>query len=411
MYCFIKIVLIQSNRKSQIGTGNNTNQMIPTKVTGELEPCYVTAIACGGSHSAALTSNCDVYAWGNMFIFVRTTIHYFIFKGNNSFGQLGIGNCTHQTMPVQVKLPKGVQIKQIACGMNHTLMLTSNGDIYATGQNSHYQLGCPAVPASEGTCTPVKVNCTNRFKTVATDFSSNLSTALSLCGYCFVWGECANEDGPVREPRETPLMSIHDAFAIYSKRRNTPSLLTVEDEVFRQKAINRIVDKLARSFDDPKSSELQFLVDDKTIYVHRWFLKISSKYFDRMLSDTWCQPDKSQIEIHDYSYEIYSANLRYIYTDVIEVTLEEAVELLDLANCYLEDDLKQKCINIIRHNLTVDNCCQLYQLAIQYSLTEFEKYIVTFVFNNVFDVCRSDGFRAMNSDFCKCLLISVSDIA
>ena len=382
------------NNYGQIGIGNNTNQMIPTKVT-ELEPNYIVSIACGSSHSLALSSNQEIFSWGN-----------------NSFGQLGIGNCTHQTMPTLVKMPnKGLSIRSIACGTNHTMVLTTNGEIYAFGRNDCGQLGCPAVPASEGTCIPVKVNCTNRFKTIASNFDSNLSTALSQCGYCFVWGECANEDAPMREPRETPLISIHDAFAVYSKRRNTPSLLIVEDELFHQKAINRIVDKLARSFNDPKISDLQFVIDDKPIYVHRSFLKISSKYFDRMLSETWCQADTNQIVIHDYSYETYFAYLRYIYTDCIEVSLEEAVELLDLANCYLEDDLKLKCINIIRNNLTIENCCQLYQLALQYGLTEFEKYIVTFVFNNVFDVCRSTGFRSMSSDCCKCLLVSVSDIA
>lgn len=257
----------------------------------------------------------------------------------------------------------------------------------------------------------MKISCTNRFKSIASGFNSNLSAAVSHYGYVWCWGECANEDGPVREPRETPLISIHDAFAIYSKQRNTPGLLPVEDENLRQKAINRIADKLARTFDDPASSDLQFVVDGKAIHVNRWFLKTSSKYFEKMLSDTWCHADKTQIEIQDYSYEIYFAYLRYIYTDCIEVSLQEAVDLVDLANCYLEDELKAKCTNIIRTNLSVENCCQLYQLALQYGLAELEKHIITFVFSNVFDVCRSEGFRTMASDACKCLLISVSDIA
>src|SRR5699024_1338403 len=104
----------------------DTNQLNPTKVTTELEPHYVTAIACGASHSVALTSNGEAFAWGN-----------------NSFGQLGIGNSTHSTVPVQVKVPKGLVIKSIACGMNHTLLLTANGEIFAMGRNEWGQLGCP----------------------------------------------------------------------------------------------------------------------------------------------------------------------------------------------------------------------------------------------------------------------------
>ena len=308
-----------------------------------------------------------------------------------------------------------ITIKAIAAGMNHSLLLSSTGEIWAMGRNREGELGSPSVPASDGACSPVKVSCSStRFKAIAADFASNLSTALSQCGFVFVWGELAapNEQvgsGPEMLPRQTPLRCLTDAFAIYSKRKCTGSLVQVSDESVRP--INRIVEKLARSFDDPKSSDLTFLVEGRPIHVHRWFLKISSKYFERMLSEAWCTPETSTICIEDYSYPTYLAYLRYIYTDCIEVSTEEAVELLDLANCYLEDDLKAKCCNILRHSLSAENCCLLYQLALQYGLADFERAVVTYVLNNLFEVCRSAGFRAMDAAVCKAMLINVSDIA
>lgn len=60
----LKTISFGRNNYGQIGNGTNHNQMIPMKVT-ELESHYVTAIACGSSHSLALTSDGSVWAWGN----------------------------------------------------------------------------------------------------------------------------------------------------------------------------------------------------------------------------------------------------------------------------------------------------------------------------------------------------------
>ena len=385
------------NNYGQIGIGSNTNQLVPIKIAA-LEHLYVKMIACGSSHSVVITNEGQIYAWGS-----------------NSFGQLGIGNCTHETSPKVVKLDQTLKLsaKGVACGAYHTMMLMTNGEVMTCGRNEFGQLGSLSVPTSEGSCVPVKISSTNRFRTISAHFATNISVAQSQSEYCSVWGECANEVRPLREPRELPLSSIYDVFAIYSKQRNTPSLLIVDqEEHFRiTKLSNQIADKLARLFNDPNSSDLHFDVEGKIIYAHRWFLKISSKYFQRLLSKQWCDPNTNQITINDYSYNIFYAYIRYIYTDCIEVCVDETIELLDLANCYLEDELKQKCVNILRQNILVENCCQFFQLAILYHLEQFLRDIVVFVFNNVFHVCRSAGFRDMDGELCKELMLMVSDIA
>lgn len=393
------------NNYGQIGLGTNTNQMVPSKVI-KLEPHFMTAIACGHNFSMALTSKGELFTWGN-----------------NSFGQLGNGNCTHQTMPVAVKPIPGIVIKDIVCGANHSLLLMNNGEIWSFGRNEHGQLGCPSVPVNEGSSVPVKVVCSNRFQSITSHFASNISVAMSQCGYCFVWGElstiCGEEKQPVREPRETPLNSFNDVFAVYCTRKNTPSNLWLEEEFYNSmnanasnsKPSNRVVEKLAACFNDQSSGDLEFWIDGRPIYAHRWFLKITSKYFERMLSELWLKPESNKIEISDYSYTIFMAYLRYLYTDCIEVNLDETIELLDLADCYLEDNLKEKCVNIMRNNISIDNCCRLYGVALKYGLIDFEKFVVTFVLNNIFVVFRSDGFRLMPNEHAKNMLINVGHSA
>lgn len=90
------------NNCGQTGTGNNTNQLIPTKINA-LEPHYVVAIACGGAHSLALTSRA-LYS-----------------HSERTHGQLGdLCNTSHQVTPVQIVFPdrlaQSAKVKAIAAG-------------------------------------------------------------------------------------------------------------------------------------------------------------------------------------------------------------------------------------------------------------------------------------------------------
>ena len=90
----------------------------------------ITNIAGGSLHSLALASNGTVWAWGN-----------------NDFGELGNGTNTYSSIPVQVSLPSGVIITNIAGGADHSLALASNGTVWAWGWNISGELG-------NGTNTP-----------------------------------------------------------------------------------------------------------------------------------------------------------------------------------------------------------------------------------------------------------------
>ncbi|XP_057791578.1 ultraviolet-B receptor UVR8 isoform X2 [Salvia miltiorrhiza] len=63
--------------------------------------------------------------------------------GNGDFGRLGLGNLKSQWRPKPI-LPSAFgdqSLKEVASGGAHTLFLTENGDVYATGLNDFGQLG------------------------------------------------------------------------------------------------------------------------------------------------------------------------------------------------------------------------------------------------------------------------------
>src|SRR5580693_6117107 len=60
--------------------------------------------------------------------------------GNNENGELGLGNNTDQNIPHKITQFNSDTIVSIACGGNHTLVLTKDG-LYSFGNNNYGQLG------------------------------------------------------------------------------------------------------------------------------------------------------------------------------------------------------------------------------------------------------------------------------
>jgi alpha-tubulin suppressor-like RCC1 family protein len=126
----------------QLGLGDPPT----TRYTPSLHPMTdVTSIAAGERHALALKSDGTVWAWGV-----------------NTYGQLGFGPApaplpatTQVNTPGQVEGLEGKTIVAITAGDHHSVALDSDGNVWAWGLNTSYQLG-------DGTTTqrnrPVRVD-------------------------------------------------------------------------------------------------------------------------------------------------------------------------------------------------------------------------------------------------------------
>jgi len=106
-------------------TTNNLNLTID--LTKDSTSIYIVSIKCGGTHTMFLTNNGKVYGCGN-----------------NRNGELGLGNT--ETDPLTPTLLdttpfNTLTISAIACGTNHTIFLTNDGEVYGCGVNDLGQLG------------------------------------------------------------------------------------------------------------------------------------------------------------------------------------------------------------------------------------------------------------------------------
>ena len=163
------------NTYGELGNGTNTDSNIPIQVSPPSLPSGVTItnLACGGDFSLALASNGTVWAWGS-----------------NSNGELGNGTNADRWAPAQVSLPIGVTIINIAAGWTHSLALASDGTVWAWGSNSNGELG-------NGTNTPsdIPVQVSLPSGVIITNIAGGASHSLALASNGTVWAWGNNDFG------------------------------------------------------------------------------------------------------------------------------------------------------------------------------------------------------------------------
>ena len=110
------------NSRGQLGLGHRQNVSVFTQVAWP-SPDKVTQVACGWDFTLALTNSGKV--WG---------------CGSNVFGQIGLGDeC--KGIDGFVPLMKLVDVINIACGLRHSLFVTSKGETFGCGSSKRGQLG------------------------------------------------------------------------------------------------------------------------------------------------------------------------------------------------------------------------------------------------------------------------------
>ncbi|KAK3100706.1 hypothetical protein FSP39_024049, partial [Pinctada imbricata] len=131
----------------------------------------VRDIACGSSHSAAITSNGDLYTWGL-----------------GEYGRLGHGDNTTQLKPKQVKALSNQRVIQIACGSRdaQTLALTDEGLVYSWGDGDFGKLGRGG---SEGCNVPHEVDRLRGLGVIQIECGAQFSLALTKSGQVWTWGK------------------------------------------------------------------------------------------------------------------------------------------------------------------------------------------------------------------------------
>ncbi|XP_058262933.1 kelch-like protein 10 [Hemibagrus wyckioides] len=122
--------------------------------------------------------------------------------------------------------------------------------------------------------------------------------------------------------------------------------------------------------------------------VHKAILSGYSPYF-RALFTRWGSLDQRVYNIPDVSPEIMDLIIHYMYTQDIQVTVDEMETLLATAIYLLIDDLIYTCCEILQEHLSPDNCLRIWQFADAHSCYELRDQAYKYALHHFEDVVFS----------------------
>ncbi|WP_299968630.1 Ig-like domain-containing protein [uncultured Roseobacter sp.] len=110
------------NNRGPLGLGDEEPRTEAVKIAA-LDNVTIVAIENGNGFSFAVAADGTLYGWGN-----------------NSNGQLGLGDQDERLSPVVVEAFAGQKVVAVAADVSHTLVLTDDGAVYAMGSNVDNQV-------------------------------------------------------------------------------------------------------------------------------------------------------------------------------------------------------------------------------------------------------------------------------
>jgi alpha-tubulin suppressor-like RCC1 family protein len=149
------------NHRGQVGSGEVGLQLVPVQVIG----AGVAALGAGRGTSAAVTREGQLLTWGR-----------------NGSGQTGLGATQDVIVPAASLLPDGVRAVTADLGYQHTVVVTSSGELLTYGAGP------------QGRPLPAKVPLDQAWRRVrAVSAGGSFTLALTSRGLLLAWG--ANEYG------------------------------------------------------------------------------------------------------------------------------------------------------------------------------------------------------------------------
>jgi hypothetical protein len=325
-------------------TGHGEDSYVPLvpRLLQDLSSKYVVSVSANESHTASVTKNGELFTWGN-----------------GDYGKLGHGDEKNQPTPKRVEALVGVKVTMVSCGYSHTAVCTDDGRMHTFGQGEQGQLGHGD---RENTFSPVLVRALEGKYITQVQCGRYHTMALTSSGYVFTWGK--TEDGVLghgnvnlecfsfpylvvglREHNVVQISSSYSHCAVLVDSTN-PS----DSRQLQQASVNNQSDY-----------DIKFVVENQSLYANIKVLTQKSDYFAAMFRHNMRESIERVVQVPNFSKAAFLHLLEYIHLDGFTVSIDDVVELWELADFYQMEGLKYSCLGALDSGLSEENASQMLQ--------------------------------------------------
>ncbi|KAL7641414.1 UNVERIFIED_CONTAM: hypothetical protein RMT77_008554 [Armadillidium vulgare] len=293
------------NSNGQLGLGNTVNQHNTCRVTA-LQGVVITKVACGYSHTLALSDEGHLYAWGL-----------------NGYGQLGTGNKANQCSPVRIAQDID-RIVDIACThyCHISAAMTQNSKIYLWGQCKGQSVVSPMETALESLheVFALWANPSVTFEPIIITTSTPTSLTQSMMT-------------ALDDPETSDIVFLVDGRKIHAHR----AVLKIRCQYFRK--------MLQEHWKESQMEEVQ--IKDYSYVVFRAFLQ-------HLYTDTVSVSPEDAIGLLDLANAYCEESVKHHCERIIRhgITIENVAMLYAVAIKYEAQELEEFCFRFALNHMT-----------------------------------------------------------
>ena len=174
--------------------------------------------------------------------------------------------------------------------------------------------------------------------------------------------------------------------------------MSVVEENWQTK-LPTLVERTTFIFNNELLSDVKFVVpasteeseSKKVIPAHKFVLAVSSPVFFAMFYGQMAET-KDSIELPDCAYESLLELFRFLYSDKVNLSGSNVMQVLYLANKYMVPSLHQKCTEYLRDNLKASNVFSILPHAQKFEDKDLEDRCWKVIEKRTEEVVTSDEF-------------------
>ncbi|KAM8839153.1 actin-binding protein IPP isoform 1-T4 [Synchiropus picturatus] len=131
---------------------------------------------------------------------------------------------------------------------------------------------------------------------------------------------------------------------------------------------------------------------------HRLVLAASSPYFSALFSGGMKEAEQDEVQIHGVETHIFEILLDFIYTGLINVTVENVQELVVAADMLQLHEVVSICCEFLKSHMDPSNCVGIFLLLEQIACTDIMEFTESYIHVHFLKVCVTDEFKSLSKD-------------
>ncbi|CAL8116395.1 unnamed protein product [Orchesella dallaii] len=156
---------------------------------------------------------------------------------------------------------------------------------------------------------------------------------------------------------------------------------------------NKLVNDLRNALSQSIATDVTVSTGETTFKAHKAILSARSSVFAAMFDANMIERETATVQIVDFDDEVVKGMLEHLYTGETTVIDNRAQELLQIAEKYNLDGLKEDCEYAVGDKLSKGNAAEILALACTHNAPILKAQVIRFISKNKEELMKMKSFQ------------------